>query len=189
MIKITISKFLIVLLTLPIMWSCKKDKDPSPTNPTPTTVRQATFQAEVSGDVDDSISITYNGNSGGSSVAGNFEASENRFSIVANQTFDTYQKIIGLSTELASVSVGTHMLGNYSWNNTTYSNPNLSTSNFILQSGSIEFTDVDDVPSGLLGVLTGKYVSGTFIMTLTNTESQNVSISGTFNDVLIYNVF
>jgi hypothetical protein len=185
MTRITISKYLIVLLTLPLMWSCKKDKDPVPTNQNPPapTLREASFQAEVSGDFEETISFNYNGTTTETGLTGFYKSIENELSIYALQNIGSNIRGINFRSQINAVSIGTHSLGNFSWGNTTYENTELSTGSFTVQSGTIEFTNVENVPAGLYGFLEGKYVTGTFSMSLSNSNSQNVIITGSFSDI------
>jgi len=178
-------RILSFLLVLPIMWSCKKDKDPVPTqtDPPEPTLRQATFQALVTGDFEEIVEFTFDGTTTETSLLGTYKSVENEFSLYALRTEGTNIFGINIRAEMNSLSVESHGLNNFNWGNTTYENTALSTGNFQVQTGTIVITSVEDVPAGLYGFLSGKYIAGTFSMSLANSNSQNVSITGSFTDV------
>lgn len=166
------------------MWACKKDKDPIlDNNPPVPTLRQGSFQAEVTGDFEESISFQYDGTTAETGLTSFYRGVEDEFSLLAIQSSGTNIMGIILLSEINAISIGSHNMGNFSWGNTTYQNTENSTTIFTIQTGTIEFTNVENAPGGLYGLLAGKYVAGNFSMSLSNTNNQNVAITGSFSDV------
>ena len=186
---ISLTQLLLVLLLLPVMWSCKKDKDSLPTNQNPAqpTLRQASLEANITGAQIDSFIISLGDEVNDGGLSASYFTNENKFSIASIRAADSYTLMFSFDAIMPSLEIGVNALTvgeNESLG--SYFNSNFSTQTFLMTSGNLNITAVDNVPPSVSS-LNSKYVSGTFFFTMENDDSgATVEAEGSFTDVLVW---
>lgn len=185
--KISISKLLLLLLVFALMWSCKKKNDDPNIDNTPPApeLRQASLEANISGDYTDSFVIHKGSDYPDENITAQFTISDNFLTIQTEQNTSaplSFQFIAGIS----SLEIGIYALivgENESVG--LYSNENIPTGALELVTGILNITSVDAVPSELAGSNT-RYVSGTFSFNMVDdVAGASVEAEGSFTDVLV----
>jgi hypothetical protein len=174
-------------MVLPLMFSCKKDKEePNISNtPPPAELRQASIEVAVSGSYTDSFVIHQGSEDPNESLTGQYDLNQNTLTITSNRTTTSTLSLVFVAV-IPSLTIGNYaLIVGEDESVGSYSNSNIPTGLLTLTIGNLNITVVDAVPASL-GSSSTRYVSGTFFFEMENEDgSESVEVNGSFTDVYV----
>lgn len=173
--------FLVVILSL-ILFGCKKDKeDKNPIN-TEQDIRTSVYSITISGDFEGEYEVSVANVAGGSgAVSGGFDTEINEFGlgIAASELPNNGSWGLGIYAEMSALATGTYALGDVDMGYSSFTFLDDSTSvEFIVDSGSLNITNVEQAHIFAFGLASGHYINGTFSLTMSNDENETATAQG-----------
>lgn len=184
--RLSLSKFLLLLLMLPLIWSCKKEKNEPDVFNTPTAeLRQASLEAAISGSFTDSFIIYEGSEYPDEGITGLYDLNENNL-IIQSSRITTFTLMFQFIAGIPSLEVGVYnLVVGEDESVGIYSNGSIPTGPLTLNTGILNITEVESVPASLAGA-NARYVSGNFFFNMVDDDAgTSVEAEGSFTDVLV----